>query len=136
MRVPILNKYGVVVNVLLADENWQPSEIWLVRGPDGGEIGDTLVDGVYVKPYIEKEEEEGSNIPQSVTPFQAYTQLHRAGLLELVENYMAMTSIEDQIAWEKAVSFERDSPFLIQLSKELGLTEEFVDQLFIDAAKI
>ena len=134
MRVSVFDRYGVVVNVVLADEKWEPSEIWLTRGPEGGEIGDTLINNVYVRPRQENEEE--STVPERITPFQAYTQLHRAGLLELVENYMALTPVEAQIAWEKAVSFERNSPFLIQLSKELGLTEEFVDQLFVDAAKI
>lgn len=76
--------------------------------------------------------------PQVVTAAQAWTALHRAGLLESVESLMADpgTNREAVIAWNKATHFRRTSPFIDELGPGLGLSDEEIDNLFIAAAAV
>jgi hypothetical protein len=41
-----------------------------------------------------------------------------------------------KITWEYALEFRRDDPLLLQLAKNLNLTEEQIDQFFIAASKL
>ena len=43
---------------------------------------------------------------------------------------------ELKIAWEVVTTFERNSPFILSLQPELGLTDEQVDDLFQQASQI
>lgn len=77
----------------------------------------------------------------SVTRRQAKQQLLIAGHLTNVQP--AIDDIEDsteralvQIYWDDATVFERAHPNLINLGNALGLTDEQIDQLFVDAAKL
>lgn len=41
-----------------------------------------------------------------------------------------------QIAWDYAITFERDSPLLMCLATNLGLTVDEVDTIFLNASKL
>lgn len=41
-----------------------------------------------------------------------------------------------QIAWDYAITFERDSPLLMCLASNLGLTIDEVDTIFLNASKL
>ena len=77
-------------------------------------------------------------IPQSISRFQALAVLHQVGLLASVEAYMADPSTDTiaRLAWQNAQEFERNSPTVIGISAEFGLTEEQLDNLFKIGAKI
>ena len=77
-------------------------------------------------------------IPQSISRFQALAVLYQVGLLASVEAYMADPSTDTiaRLAWQNAQEFERNSPTVIGIGAELGLTEEQLDNLFKIAAKI
>jgi hypothetical protein len=77
-------------------------------------------------------------VPQSVSRFQAKAALLNAGLLDQVEAIVAdpATSAMTKLAWADAVEFDRNSPTIIELSHELGLTDSEIDDLFIAAAQI
>ena len=79
-----------------------------------------------------------SQVPQSVTRFQAKAALFGAGLLEQVDAYMALpdTPMVTKLAWTETQDFERGSPTVAGLSALLGLTSEQVDALFITASGI
>lgn len=70
----------------------------------------------------------------SVTPRQARLALLEANLLSNVENYISQLSEQDQkiakIEWEYAITIERNSNFLKQITQALNLTEEDIDNLF------
>jgi hypothetical protein len=70
----------------------------------------------------------------SVTMRQARLALHRAGLLTQVNS--AITDPEAQIEWEYAMTVERHSPLVQNLSVGLGLTEEQLDNLFTLASTL
>lgn len=77
-------------------------------------------------------------VPAKVTRRQARQALLIAGLLDDVQP--AINAIADpmqrglaQIEWDDAQEFERHRPLLIQLATALGLDDEALDNLFIQA---
>lgn len=74
--------------------------------------------------------------PYSITPRQCRLLLLQQGLLSDVENMIASQDEATKITWEYALEFRRDDPLLLQLAKNLNLTEEQIDQFFIAASKL
>jgi hypothetical protein len=73
-------------------------------------------------------------IPQAVTPFQASRALLQFGMLDAVEIAVAAANRETQLAWSKATTIERNSPFVASMAAVLPLTDAQLDDLFILAA--
>lgn len=80
-------------------------------------------------------------VPQSVTKAQGKAALIQSGLWQDVIDYVA--SIEDatqkvlaEVALNDTTHWQRSSPFLNAAAQALGLTDEQLDQMFIDASKI
>lgn len=72
-----------------------------------------------------------------VTAYQAKIQLSRAGLYDtVVTTVNTSDNPELKIAWEVATTFERNSPFILALQPELGLTDAQVYDLFQEASQI
>lgn len=89
----------------------------------------------------EIEAAQKARVPQSVTRRQARQALLLAGLLDNVQP--AIDSIADpvqrsmaQIEWDDSQQFERKRPLLVSLAAGLGLGEEALDNLFIQAAQL
>ena len=89
----------------------------------------------------EIEAAQKARVPQTVTRRQARQALLLAGLLDNVQP--AIDSIADpvqrsmaQIEWDDSQQFERERPLLIALAAALGLGEEALDNLFIQAAQL
>lgn len=80
----------------------------------------------------------GPVIPQSVTAFQAKAALLQAGLLPQVKAMMADPATPEiaVLAWEEALTFERQSPTVQSLGSALGLDSAALDALFTAASKI
>jgi len=72
--------------------------------------------------------------PTQVTMRQARLALLAAGLLDDVEGWMTSADRAVQIEWEYATVVERKSLLVVGLASVLGLTDEQVDVLFVDAA--
>ena len=72
-----------------------------------------------------------------VTAYQAKIQLSRAGLYDsVVTTVNTSDNPELKIAWEVATTFERNSPFILALQPELGITDAQLDDLFQQASQI
>lgn len=91
-------------------------------------------------PYVEPEPEP-EPVPRVVTRRQGKQQLVVAGLDEQVE--AAIDGIEDaterkltRIWYDDAETWERDNEQLAVLSQALGLSDDEVDALFVEAAKL
>lgn len=77
-------------------------------------------------------------VPSQVTMYQARAALIQAGLFQQVDTdiqSLGSSSLEYQ-AWEYATNFYRNSPFIVSLGTQLGLTSDQIDQLFIAANNI
>ena len=92
-----------------------------------------LADQIEIKPYIPPTPPPVTQ----VTSYQAKIQLSRAGLYDtVVTTVNTSDNPELKIAWEMASIFERNSPFILALQPELGLTDAQVDDLFQQASQI
>jgi hypothetical protein len=72
----------------------------------------------------------------TVTPRQVRLLLLQQGLLEQVEAMIATQDKATQITWDYALEFRRSDPLLINLSKNLGLSEKQIDQFFMAASAL
>ena len=75
-------------------------------------------------------------VPQTVSRMQALIALESAGLLVSLEEHMTSASKIEQIAWNNAQEFNRESPMLTSLAGVLGLDDAALDVLFIAAGGI
>lgn len=96
-----------------------------------------------VKWVLEKEIEEIEReyMPKCVSQRQLRTQLVLNGF-DLNSVQLAINELTEpdksvaQIAWDYAITFERDSPLLVCLASNLGLTQNEVDEIFLNASKL
>lgn len=94
--------------------------------------GDNLVNGVWTTPT------PVTIIPQEITMRQARLVLLEHGLLANVQT--AINSLPEpnktkaQIEWDYSNALQRDNSFVAVLGAALGLTDEDVDNLFIEGA--
>lgn len=118
-------------------------EVWAFEA-DGSQ--DHIIDPRLV-PLTVAEIEEHLNppevvyVPQQVTRAQGKAALIQSGLWQVVLDYV--TSIEDdteralaEVALHDATHYQRHSPFLNACAEALGITEDQMDELFIQASKI
>lgn len=75
-------------------------------------------------------------VPESLEPAQARLILLKYDLLDEVENIVALASKEIQIMWNFRKSIKRNSPELNQVWALLNRTQEELDELFIEGAKL
>ena len=80
-------------------------------------------------------EEQVVVVPQSITMRQARLQLLDDGLLDEVETLVSQDR-KWQIEWEYANEVERTSPLIEAIKSSLGLTDEQIDTMFIEASKL
>lgn len=80
-------------------------------------------------------------VPQSISPKQIRRALLDLGKLNEVEDLI--NNLEDlelrsklEIDWKFSTEFLRNNEFIVTLAPLIGLEEEDVDKLFIDASKI
>lgn len=77
-------------------------------------------------------------VPQTVSRFQARAALLAAGLLDTVTAYMAQPETPQlvKLAWEDAQEFSRTSPTVLGMQTVLGISDDQLDDLFIQAETI
>lgn len=77
-------------------------------------------------------------VPTSVTPFQGLAALDAAGHLAVVEAHFndAATPMLHRLAYQRAITWERRSPTIAYMASVMGWDDAYLDQLFINAAKI
>lgn len=75
-------------------------------------------------------------ITKSVTRRQALLALLAAGKLDAVELIVQNSPRAVQIAWESAGTFERDNQLIDSLGSQAGFSDEDIDNLFEQAAKL
>lgn len=126
MRAHVI-KDGVVINTIEVDSlDILPG---LVEAT-AGDIGD-IYDGV-------KYTKQATKVPSIVSPYQARAALDDIGLLDDVETLMLNpgTPKKAKLAWQHAQEFRRDSPTVLVMSAQLGITEAQLDALFLAASQI
>ena len=74
-------------------------------------------------------------IPQVITMRQARLQLLEIGLLDDVEALVALDR-KSQIEWEYANEVYRQSPLIESVKGAMSLTDEQIDNMFLEASKL
>lgn len=97
-------------------------------------------DGVFYDDFNE-EEYNRQFLPKIVSQRQLRTQLvlNDFDLNDIQTAINALTEPNKsiaQVAWDYAITFERDSPLLISLGESLGLSQTDIDNIFINASKL
>lgn len=88
----------------------------------------TLIDD-YLKAQFKK------TVPTQITPRQLRLQLLAIELLDEVEA-LCGTDRAMQIWFEYSLDFQRNDNMIISTAKQLGLTDEQIDNFFIEASKL
>lgn len=92
---------------------------------------------VLVKSPEQLEAERRAQVPSTITPTQGRIQLKRLGLLAQVNTMVENATDEAlQIYWEYALSWDRYNSYIIDLANLLGMSEEDLDNFFIQASQI
>ena len=112
------------VQIQRGDPAWPDYLAWLAAG------------GIPEAMAITTPPEPTDPTPLSVTRFQARAALQLAGLLDDAEAAIAQAHPLSRIAWEHANVYRRDSPTVISIGHQLGLSEAEMDELFKTAASI
>lgn len=105
-----------------------------VEVDDECQLGYELVEGVWTAPAPVVQ------IPQEITMRQARLALLDAGLLGNVQT--AINSLQEpdktkaQIEWDYSNSLQRNNSFVSVLGTALGLSEQDIDNLFIQASTL
>lgn len=76
-------------------------------------------------------------VPQTLTPRQIRMQLTNSGLRQQVEDMVANSNdyaLKDW--WEYSIDYNRDNPILKDMATQLGLTDEQLDTMFIEASRL
>ena len=136
MRAAVIGD-DLVANVIVADasQDTAPEGFSLVQIADGAivNIGDAY-DGENFLAALR--EPDPVSIPQVVSPRQVRLLLLSQGLLSQVEAMIAQQDEATKITWQYAEEFRRDNPLLNGLAANLGLSNEQIDQFFIQAAAL
>ena len=75
-------------------------------------------------------------VPASVLPLQIRKAIRQAGLKPAVDAYIATLDEEIIEEWEFALRIDRNHPLIAMAAAALEMTEEQVDDLFIQAAAL
>ena len=73
---------------------------------------------------------------KSVTPRQFRLQLVSLGIRQQVEDWVATQPLATKDWWEFSLSIDRNNQMLIDAATHFGLTNEQIDQMFIEASKL
>ena len=125
-----------------ARESHYPTDVPEFFGtcPDDSNVQIDGVLGVYVQADWEtmrEDEKRARNpVPQQVTMRQARLALLSAGLLDDVEAAITSAGREAQLEWEYASVVERSNPVITIVQQQQGVTDEQIDDLFREAAKL
>ena len=103
---------------------------------DGQTQGKVISSDKKGNPILVEPPVQAAIIP-TITKRQAMLQLDEIGLYDdLIEFINQSENKKLKIEFEYSSSFERDSPVIIGMAQQFSLTDEQVDNLFIEAAKL
>lgn len=84
----------------------------------------------------ELEANRRASVPQTVSIRQACQALEEVGLLENIELAIAASPRSLQIDWQRATSVERNWPTLMLVQRQMNITDEQLDALFVRASQL
>ena len=126
MRITINKAFNQETNSFEPDLSSIDLSKWEVRGFQLNQDGETYTVNL----------EWISAIPYSISQLQGKLQLINMGLFDQVHTLVNEGGLQTQIYWNTATNWERDSPILNRLAPEIGMSQEDLDNFFIEASKL
>ena len=77
-----------------------------------------------------------NGVPMVISTLQGKLQLIKMGLLDTLEVIIAQAGSTEKFYWEYATTWERASPILNRLAPVIGMSQEGLDNFFIEASKL
>lgn len=104
-----------------------------VQDVNVGEVGE-----VEEAESLEDISDSFEEVPAQISRLQARTILRQHGLLEAVETLLSDPTLDPTIqdAWNHASVFFRHSPIILSMATALELSDEQVDNMFIEASQV
>lgn len=93
------------------------------------EYSDALTNESVIEEVVE------SNVPTSISMRQVRLWLYRNDRLDLVDDYLK-TNKEAEIEWEYSAEVERNNTMVSSIGEYLGMSEQELDTIFIEANKL
>lgn len=78
---------------------------------------------------------DDNGVPQQILVWQARAILLKYNLLHIVDNACSLDQLLKE-EWEYRPTIRRNSVKTVEIAKSIGLTDELIDQLFIEASKL
>lgn len=128
VRAAIISN-GKVINVAQSSTQFAHRKGWVIS--DEARKGD-IYDGVnFARPEV-------IIPPIEVTARQAKTAMSRAGIYDQVDDLMDLLPRKDEtrIAWKSAATFKEGDAMIESVKTELGITDEAIKAMFIEAQSI
>lgn len=122
----------ITINIPLYNHITQTIEAQDVQNVDGEYFIDYYIND---KTAEEIEAERKAEVPTQITPRQCRLQLLSLGLLDEVKT-MCNANREMQIWFEYSLDFQRNHPMIEAMAVQLGLTQDNIDTMFIEASKL
>ena len=119
---------NVVINIVEAEEEFAKSRGWIAALTAG--IGDIWTGKKFTSGQTQVQ------VPKYVEMRQARLALLSAGLLDEVGAFVAISDRAAQIEWEFAQTVQRSHPLIAALQSQKNMTDEQIDNLFIEASKL
>jgi hypothetical protein len=97
-----------------------------------------VVNGVvkYAVEPLTEEEIRLRETPQKISQLQGKLHLSAIGLFDTVEGIVRQAEQPTKIYWQTAATWQRTSPIIAGVAGQLGMSEQEIDEFFIQAAKI
>lgn len=132
----ILNEENLVSDIIVANEEFMATHFMYKKYVRCKE--DTIIGMRYTQEtneFICESFIEPEPTPQVITMRQARLQLLKVGLLDDVEALVALDR-KSQIEWEYANEVYRQSPLIESIKEAMSLTDEQIDNMFLEASKL
>lgn len=136
MRAHVI-KDGIVVNTIVVDslDDTPPIDADEIVEATTGGIGWRYKNGTFEDPTPSQSKNSIlAKLHESVglTRSKFKMALLDMGELDNVKSYMNSDSVDERvrILWEDSLYFKRNDPALLKLAKDLGYSDELLDQLF------
>lgn len=125
MKAHVIENNKVVNTIEVESLDFIPN---LIDGSTGG-IGWKYENGELIEPIVP------IKVPQTITPRQLRLQLLAIELFDEVEA-LCIADRAMSIWFEYSLDFQRSHPMIVAMGLQLGMSEEDMDNFFIEASKL
>lgn len=135
MRRYAIQEAGVVTNIIIGPDDYQPDGIVVTPCDDQVDIG-WLTTTSGFSPPSSPSSPPPAVVPETIEKWRVCAVLDARGLLTQADTLADAAGPVIRQFWRVSTTLDRHSAAMIAFAGQLGITESELDKLFIDAAAI